>query len=281
MQTSFTPQSLAESLGIDIGTLKRAMTRMDFYYGKDDPLPPDVVREIIAAYAKPHPRRPEEVVESAQEIAQQFNIQINIGNQGEEGKPQLEILPREKPRAEEPKQLPAPKAEKEQAVPKVEPSTNNELYPEPAEGLAQSLPKGNEQPATQNRSPFVTILIYMAFIFILIFQMEHVASIGMDVSALNNETARKVSGWLFAFTFNLTALLMTLRRGISAVIKIGDKEISYILLFAILDVVFFVMSVAPMEGWSLGLLKWAKACLVGSATAFVIYSFNELLTEKQ
>lgn len=264
MQTSFTPQTLAESLGIDIGTLKRAMTRMDFYYGKDDPLPPEVVREIIAAYAKPHPRRPEEVVESAQEIAQQFNIQINIGNQGEERKPQLEILPREKPRAEEPKQLPAPKAEKEQATPKAEPATKN------------------RQPATgTNRSPFVTILIYLAFIFILIFQMEHVASIGMDVSALNNETARKVSGWLFAFTFNLTPLLMTLRRGISAVIKIGEKEISYILLFAILDVVFFVMSAAPMEGWSIGLLKWAKACLVGSATAFVIYSFNELLTEKQ
>ena len=79
MQASFTPQTLADGLGIDIGTLKRAMTRMDFYYGKDDPLPPDVVREILSTYAKPHPRRPEEVVESAQEIAQQFNIQINIG----------------------------------------------------------------------------------------------------------------------------------------------------------------------------------------------------------
>ena len=257
MQASFTPQTLADALGIDIGTLKRAMTRMDFYYGKDDPLPPEVVQEIIAAYAKPHPRRPEEVVESAQEIAHQFNIQININNPAPERKPRLEITPKEeKQPIEPPKQLlPPAKEPVEEAEPEEEPSGG--------------------------RSPFVTILVYMAFIFILIFQMEHVASIGMDVSALGNETARKVSGWLFAFTFNLTALLMTLRRGISAVIKIGEKETSYILLFSILDVVFFVMSAAPMDGVSAGLLKWAKACLVGSATAFVIYSFNELLTDKQ
>ena len=258
MQASFTPQTLADGLGIDIGTLKRAMTRMDFYYGKDDPLPPEVVQEIIAAYAKPHPRRPEEVVESAQEIAQQFNIQVNIGNPAPERKPQLDITPRQEPKPIElPKQLPPPPAK------------------EPVSEIIE------EEDPPSGRSPFVTILVYMAFIFILLFQMEHVASIGMDVSALGNETARKVSGWLFAFTFNLTALLMTLRRGISAVIKFGENNISYILLFAILDVVFFVMSAAPMDGLNVGLLKWAKAFLVGSATAFVIYSFNELLTDKQ
>ena len=259
MQASFTPQTLADSLGLDIGTLKRAMTRMDFYYGKDDPLPPDVVREILSTYAKPHPRRPEEVVESAQEIAQQFNIQINIG----------EPLER-KHREDTPSSavnLPDPPEER--------------LGSQPLQITSREKQIANSEKPSPSRSPFVTILVYLAFIFILIFQMEHVASIGMDVSALNNDTARKVSGWLFAFTFNLTALLMTLRRGISAKLKFGEKEISYILLFAILDVVFFVMSAAPMEGLGPSILMWAKAILVGSATAFVIYSFNELLTERQ
>lgn len=263
IQATFTPQTLAESLGIGLETLKRAMTRMDFYYGKDAPLPPDVVREIVATYARPHPRRPEEVVESAQEIAQQFNIQINISNPAAGRDPQLEIVPREKPQSEAPSHLTTPNPETPSA-PKMEAETRR------------------QKPETSNtHSPFVTILVYLAFVFILIFQMEHVASIGMDVSALNDGNARKVSGWLFAFTFNLTALLMTLRRGISAVIQFGEKKISYILLFAILDVVFFVMSAAPVDGLRPGLLMWAKAVLVGSATAFVIYSFNELLTERQ
>ena len=41
------------------------------------------------------------------------------------------------------------------------------------------------------------------------------------------------------------------------------------------------MSAAPMSWLGQGALMWAKAVLVGSATAFVIYSFNELLTDKQ
>ncbi len=263
MQATFTPQTLAESLGIGLETLKRAMTRMDFYYGKDAPLPPDVVREIVATYARPHPRRPEEVVESAQEIAQQFNIQINISNPAPSRKTEWE---------QPPESSPSRIANSKPSTAVLPPATDNHQQTTNGRQPTTNTPKTNS---------FVTVLIYMAFVFILIFQMEHVASIGMDVSALNNDTARKVSGWLFAFTFNLTALLMTLRRGISAVIKFGEKKISYILLFAILDVVFFVMSAAPVDGLGSGVLMWAKAVLVGSATAFVIYSFNELLTERQ
>ena len=246
-----------------LNTSKRAMTRMDFYYGKDAPLPLDVVREIVATYARPHPRRPEEVVESAQEIAQQFNIQINISNPAPDRKTEWEQPPESSP----------------PRMAKSEPPTA--VLPLATDNHQQTT--NDRQPTTNTPKPnsFVTILIYLAFVFILIFQMEHVASIGMDVSSLNNDTARKVSGWLFAFTFNLTALLMTLRRGISAVIQFGEKKISYILLFAILDVVFFVMSAAPVDGLGPVLLMWAKAVLVGSATSFVIYSFNELLTERQ
>lgn len=266
MQASITPQLLADNLGVDISTLKRTMTRMDFYYGKDDALPIDVVRDIVSTYAKPHPRRPEEVVESAHSFAQQFNIQVHF-NSIPNSKPDPEPLP---PAPE----LPAPKTIPNPSISQPDPQP-------PAPKPSPEPPVLNQTANSPKHSPFVTILVYMAFIFILLFQMEHVASIGMDVSALGNETARKVSGWLFAFTFNLTALLMTLRRGISAVIHFGEKKVSYILLFAILDVVFFVMSAAPMDSLSVGLLKWAKAFLVGSATAFVIYSFNELLTDKQ
>lgn len=271
MQASFTPELLAENLGVDLPTMKRAMTRMNYYYGKDDSLPLDVVREIVATYAKPHPRRPEEVVESAQQFAQQFNIHINFSNNSPnsiEDKEQQPPAPKLKPVPASLPTAPEPPARQAEAKPDPKP------VPEPPSDTEQ-------QAAMDTRSPLVTILVYMAFIFILMFQMEHVASIGMDVSALANETARQVSGWLFAFTFNLTALLMTLRRGISAVIHIGEKKMSYILLFAILDVIFFVMSAAPMGGLGEGILMWGKAILVGSATAFVIYSFNELLTERQ
>ena len=120
--------------------------------------------------------------------------------------------------------------------------------------------------------------MYFAFIFILLFQVEHLAIIGMDVSAFPNDSlARKVSGWLFALTVSITALLMTLRRGIKARITLFGYDVSYLMAFAVLDVIFFVLSSAPLEEstW----LHWVKSILVGTTTAFVIYSFNELITK--
>ena len=270
----FTGESLAESLSLEWGTLYKKMIRMGYNYGKDDLIPAGVVQDVVAEFAQPHPRRSEEVVESAQQVAQMFNIQINISPQPALKKSTPVVVENQPPITPEGKAQSGPPAlkEKQETSPPRLPAG-----PRRASGLGKQ--EMEPPPLKENRSSFVTVLAYLAFIFILLFQMEHVAHIGMQVSAFRQESAREVSGWLFAFTFNLTALIMTLRRGVSAEIRIGKWSMSYLLAFAIMDVIFFVMASAPFKDgpW----LAWSKAVLVGGATAFVIYSFNELLTERQ
>ena len=78
----------------------------------------------------------------------------------------------------------------------------------------------------------------------------------------------------------LTALLMTLWRGTSAVVQIFSWRISYIAVFAIIDYIFFVIAVAPWDHPQTSNTLWLKTIFGGGATAFIIYSFNELLTTK-
>jgi hypothetical protein len=244
---NFTGETLAESLALEWSTLRRKLNRMGHRYSKDDLIPEEVVQEIVLEYAQPHPRRSDEVVEGAQQVAGQLNIQINItNNTSTEGPKHQNTTP------------PSPN---KQTVQPVQPKA----LPSPEAG-----PQAGGRP--------VTILVYFAFVFILLYQVEHLAIIGMDVSAFPVDSlARKISGWLFAVTVSITALLMTLRRGIKARISIFGHDVSYLLAFAILDVIFFVLSSAPLEE-STG-LHWVKSILVGTTTAFVIYSFNELITK--
>jgi len=247
----YTPATLANSIGMRPESLMRKMNEMGLKYGRHDILPEDTVIELLERYSEHHPQRPDEVVEKAQEIYQQINLQINFPD-GSDGKPDSRLIT--------------------QTVSKTV-----------TDGVRQ-LPDGTDNEADgkggrTDGNKMVTVLAYLAFVFILIFQMEHVASVGTDVSTFTDETARKVSGWLFAFTFNLTALVMTIKRGIKAKVQLFKRDVSYILLFAVLDVIFFVISSGPIEGSS-DRLMWGKSILVGSATAFVIYSFNELVTNK-
>lgn len=244
---NFTGETLAESLALEWSTLRRKLNRMGHRYSKDDLIPEEVVQEIVLEYAQPHPRRSDEVVEGAQQVAGQLNIQINITNNSSTGESKHQETTR----------TPYGK----QTVQPVQPKA----LPSPEAG-----PQAGGKP--------VTILVYFAFVFILLYQVEHLAIIGMDVSAFpEGSSARTVSGWLFAVTVSITALLMTLRRGIKARISIFGYDVSYLLAFAILDVIFFVLSSAPLEE-STG-LHWVKSILVGTTTAFVIYSFNELITK--
>jgi len=258
--TEFTPERLARSIGIKVGSLQRKMNRMGLKYSRYDVLPEEVVEELVSEYSQPYPQRPDEVVEKAMEIAQQINVQINLSHDGQTSRTSVV-------RSED--------------SPPLYLSERTDSYADRQTGPRTDIaPQGKEPDSSQTaRTSLVTVLSYTAFIFILLFQMEHVASIGTDVSTFADETARKISGWLFAFTFNLTALVMTIKRGIRAKIRLLGRDMSYILLFALLDVVFFVISSAPIEQQGDG-LAWAKAVLVGSATAFVIYSFNELVTDK-
>ncbi|WP_282782267.1 hypothetical protein [Phaeodactylibacter xiamenensis] len=252
----FTGETLAESLSLEWPTLRKKINRMGHRYGKDDLIPEDVVQEIVLDYAQPHPRRADEVVEGAQQVAGQLNIQINITNNSNTPAPK-------------PAEPQHPKPEQTNSTPAVQPKA----LPQPTE----ELPKPQADPQAGGKP--VTALVYFAFIFILLYQVEHLATIGMDVSAFPADSlARKISGWLFAVTVSITALLMTLRRGIKARISIFGNDISYLMAFAVLDVIFFVLSSAPLtEGnW----LHWTKSILVGITTAFVIYSFNELITKK-
>jgi hypothetical protein len=244
---NFTGETLAESLALEWSTLRRKLNRMGHRYSKDDLIPEEVVQEIVLEYAQPHPRRSDEVVEGAQQVAGQLNIQINITNNSSTGEPKHQET--------------TPPPYGKQTVQPIQPKA----LPSPEGG-----PQAGGRP--------VTILVYFAFVFILLYQVEHLAIIGMDVSAFPVDSlARKISGWLFAVTVSITALLMTLRRGIKARISIFGHDVSYLLAFAILDVIFFVLSSAPLEE-STG-LHWVKSILVGTTTAFVIYSFNELITK--
>ena len=261
----FTPDHLAESMGLKVDSLMRKMNRMGLKYNRNDVLPYDAIEQIVTEYAKPHPQRPEEVVSNAMQLAQQVNVQINIGQTVPDS-----YVPLSDRR---PLSMSAnsDSGTDSQTVIQTVPRTDN---------AHDGIHSDSARTVQTVGGRFVTVLSYLAFVFILLFQMEHVASISIEVSAFKEETARRISGWLFAFTFSLTALVMTIKRGARAKIRLLGKELSYILLFALLDVVFFVVSTAPTEGQS-EVLKWGKAVLVGSATAFVIYSFNELVTNRQ
>jgi hypothetical protein len=243
--------------------LRKKINRMGHRYGKDDLIPEDVVQEIVLEYAQPHPRRADETVEGAQQVAGQLNIPINITiNNATITQNEPSKQPRE---PEQTNNTPAVQPVQPKALPKPTEELPTEELPEP-----QADPQAGGKP--------VTALVYFAFIFILMYQVEHLATIGMDVSAFPADSlARKISGWLFAVTVSITALLMTLRRGIKARIVIFGKDISYLMAFAVLDVIFFVLSSAPLAdgNW----LHWTKSVLVGVTTAFVIYSFNELITK--
>lgn len=240
-QTAYTVEALSDELSLDLETLRRTIYRMGHRYGKDDLLPAAVVRDVVAKYAQPHSKRSDEVMHAAMEIASQMNININV----------------------------APS-----------PSTNNAQETEEEKPALIHQPAKKEEKPVRKRSRLVNVLIYIAFISILVYQLEHVAMFGADISVLSNETARQASGFLFAFAVGLTALLMTLWRGTSAVIRIFNHDISYIAVFAVIDYILFVIAVAPWERGDASATFWAKTFIGGGATAFIIYSFNELLTTK-
>ena len=253
----FTGESLANSLNLEWNTLYKQLYRMGHKVSKDDLLAPELVKAIIIKNAKPN--KPEEVLEGIEKVAGQLNIQVNITNNSPEPAPKPAAPQHPKPDQKNDKQTVQP----------VQPKA----LPEPAEELPTE-----ELPNPQAGGKPVTALVYFAFIFILLYQVEHLATIGMDVSAFPaGSLARKVSGWLFAVTVSITALLMTLRRGIKARVTIFGESVSYLMVFAILDVIFFVLSSAPLEQTTA--LHWIKSLLVGITTAFVIYSFNELITK--
>jgi hypothetical protein len=243
----FTAEGLADYLGVSWESFRKNLERLEVDFNRNDLIPANILQEILKKYAEPHHKRPVEVNEKAKEAAGQLNIQININNN------------RQKKAKKQP-QKPVQTNDKQTVQPKA--------LPEPAEELPN--PQAGGKP--------VTALVYFAFIFILLYQVEHLATIGMDVSAFPaGSLARKVSGWLFAVTVSITALLMTLRRGIKARVTIFGESVSYLMVFAILDVIFFVLSSAPLEQTTA--LHWIKSLLVGITTAFVIYSFNELITK--
>ncbi len=256
----FTGETLADSLNVKWSTLQKQINRMGYSYGKNDLIPEDVVQEIILEYAQPKPNRADKVVKTAKQVAGQLNIPINITINNA-------TITQNEPSKQHPK--PDQTNDKQIVQPKPKP------LPQPApQPVADEKPQADPQAGGKP----VTALVYFAFIFILLYQVEHLATIGMDVSAFPADSlARKISGWLFAVTVSITALLMTLRRGIKARIIIFGKDISYLLAFAVLDVIFFVLSSAPLAdgNW----LHWTKSVLVGVTTAFVIYSFNELITK--
>lgn len=262
----FTGETLADSLSVKWSTLQKQINRMGYSYGKNDLIPEDVVQEIILEYAQPKPNRADEVVKTAKQVAGQLNIPINITINNATITQNEPSKQHSKPDQTNDKQTVQLVKAKPKALPKPTEQLPTEELPEP-----QADPQAGGKP--------VTALVYFAFIFILLYQVEHLATIGMDVSAFPADSlARKISGWLFAVTVSITALLMTLRRGIKARIVIFGKDVSYLMAFAVLDVIFFVLSSAPLAdgNW----LHWTKSVLVGVTTAFVIYSFNELITKK-
>lgn len=241
----FTAEGLADYLGVSWESFRKNLERLEVDFNRNDLIPANILQEILKKYAEPHHKRPVEVNEKAKEAAGQLNIQININNN-------------------------RPKKAKKQPQ---KPVQTNRTAP-----VQKVLPGPEPQADPQAGGKPVTALVYFAFIFILLYQVEHLATIGMDVSAFPaGSLARKVSGWLFAVTVSITALLMTLRRGIKARVTIFGESVSYLMVFAILDVIFFVLSSAPLEQTTA--LHWIKSLLVGITTAFVIYSFNELITK--
>lgn len=247
----FTGGSLAENLSLKWDTLRVWFRRRKYTYKKNDFIPQEIVQEVLEHYADNNNKleNPEEVQEAIQEVAGKINLQINILNSNEASAA--------KPVSKQPQK----------------PSQTNRTAP-----VQKSLPDPEPQADPLAGGKPVTALVYFAFIFILLYQVEHLATIGMDVSAFPaGSLARKVSGWLFAVTVSITALLMTLRRGIKARVSIFGENVSYLMVFAILDVIFFVLSSAPLEQTTA--LHWIKSLLVGITTAFVIYSFNELITK--
>ncbi|WP_282774706.1 hypothetical protein [Phaeodactylibacter xiamenensis] len=257
----FTGESLANSLNLEWSTLYKQLYRMGHKVAKDDLLSPELVEAVIIKNAKPN--KPEEVLEGIEKVAGQLNIQVNIMNNSPAPAPKPAAPQHPKPDQTNDKQTVPPVQAKPKALPQPDPQPVADEKP-------QADPQAGGKP--------VTALVYFAFIFILLYQVEHLATIGMDVSAFPADSlARKISGWLFAVTVSITALLMTLRRGIKARIIIFGKDVSYLMAFAVLDVIFFVLSSAPLAdgNW----LHWTKSVLVGVTTAFVIYSFNELITK--
>lgn len=100
--------------------------------------------------------------------------------------------------------------------------------------------------------------------------------IGMDVSVFfEGSFVWMVSGWLFVVIVSIMVLLMILCWGIKVWIFIFRYDVSYLFVFVILDVIFFVFSFVFLEE-SIG-LYWVKSILVGIMIVFVIYSFNEFI----
>jgi hypothetical protein len=264
-QIVFTGEQLADTLHLEWPTLYKKMTRMGYNYTKDEFLPEGVISELIADYAKPHPKRDEQTLKEAQHLAVQYNI-INITHNfdpalRESAKPS-ERLRGNRPNGRLPSNLPL---------------DSIEILESKRQLSAESLAPGDEDVKKTASNKSIIVLIYAAFIAILLYQIEHLAAVGMQVSAFpKGSLAGEISGWLFACTVAVTALVMTLKRGIKAKITIFGKEISYLLAFAFLDVIFFILSTAPLkEGYA---LNWVMSVLVGVTVAFVIYSFNELVT---
>lgn len=238
---NFTGEQLAETLGVDWPTLYTALKRSGHKHGKDDFLSDAAVQDIIRSYSKPHARRDDSVVTTAQQIANQYNITLQL--------PERATLKARKALPAAP-DLPPP--------------------PPPTDGV-------KAEPSSGKR--VIKVVIYTAFVFILLFQIEHLAAIGMEASAFSDPTARMVSGWLFACTAAATAFLMTIERGTAAKVKFFKQSVSYLKIFALLDIIFFMLSKLPAEYTSLGWYVF-KVFMVAITTAFCIYSYAELITTK-
>ena len=112
------------------------------------------------------------------------------------------------------------------------------------------------------------LFLFIVFIAAMVVQMEHTIALAKNASKLSSEILQYLSAGLFAFSFQFTGLLMTIRSG----------KRWYLILFAIIE---FFVNILYYKPWvDNDLNNWVVSLLLSAAIPFAIYCYSELFTSE-
>lgn len=139
-----------------------------------------------------------------------------------------------------------------------------------AEKTVDSLKRNEEiETAEEQRTFFFSkdAFLFVVFVAALLWQMHHSAGLVMRISLIEIAWMKWLSGVLFSFAVQFTALLMTIRK--------GSKN--YLMIFACAEVIINMLYYRPWNYSGNDIATyWATSIIVSLCIAFTIYSYSEL-----
>lgn len=222
-----TPGHLAEVLGVQYRTLRSRIKRNNnlVWTNKHTPLPPETLADVLAFYGAGK--------KEAEEIAEACGVTIDIEKQSE---PKPDTKPAKRQRWAGRKQK-KDLVNVSNAKRVLTPTTKH-----PAERWAVSFLLSAAIPfAIYSYSELYAInadrgwFLYLVFVAAIFVQMEHTCVMAFRFSNVSNNIVRWVSSVLFAFSFQFTALILTINSG----------KHFYLLAFAIAELMINIFYYAP------------------------------------